>query len=71
MKLKDVILLSLAAAMVIVGIHVTITQGILMSYPILMIAMIFLFWFRFRKAKEAESKGSEQTAMKNKKKRHK
>jgi len=71
MKLKDVILLSLSAAMVIVGIHVTITQGILMSYPVLMVAMILLFWFRFRKAKESERKPSEQTAMKNKKKRHK
>ena len=71
MRLKDVILLSLSAAMVIVGIHVTMTQGILMSYPILMVAMILLFWFRFRKAKESESKASEPTTMKNKKKRQK
>lgn len=71
MKLKDVILLSLASAMVIVGIHLTMTQGILMSYPVLMAAMLFLFWFRYRKAKEAESKRSERTATKHKKKRHK
>lgn len=54
MKLKDVILLSLSAALVIVGTHVTMNQGILFSYPIFMIAIALLFWYQFRKGKNKQ-----------------
>lgn len=54
MGIKDVILLSLSAALVIVGAHVTFTQGIMYSYPIFMGAIALLFWFKFRKANQDE-----------------
>lgn len=62
MGVKDVILLSLSAALVIVGAHLTLTQGVLVSYPVFMFAVAFLFWFRYRKVKhiEHEQRKSEQ-----------
>ncbi|MGY6520174.1 MAG: hypothetical protein ACXIUD_00475 [Mongoliitalea sp.] len=49
MKLLDFILLSLTAAMVIIGTHLTITVGITTSYPVFMFAVAMLFWFQYRK----------------------
>lgn len=49
MKLLDFILLSLTAAMVIIGTHLTITVGITVSYPVFMFAVAMLFWFQYRK----------------------
>lgn len=54
MGVKDVILLSLSAALVVVGAHLTLTQGVLVSYPVFMFAVAFLFWFRYRKVKHIE-----------------
>ena len=69
MGTKDVILLSLSAALVIVGAHITFTQGIMFSYPVFMGAVALLFWFKFRKAVEEEK---EVTGFqKNKKKKKK
>ncbi|MCH7407797.1 hypothetical protein MM239_00190 [Belliella sp. DSM 111904] len=60
MKLTDIILLSLSAALVVVGTHLTITSGISLSYPVFMLAVALLFWYRYRKneqlIKEEESK---------------
>ena len=71
MRLKDVILLSLSAALVIVGTHITMTQGIMFSYPIFMLAVTLLFWFKFRKARHLEEEGTEEkkTFKKQKKKK--
>lgn len=49
MKLADIILLSLSAAMVIIGTHLTITVGLTASYPVFMFAVALLFWYRYRK----------------------
>uniref|UniRef100_UPI0035945035 hypothetical protein n=1 Tax=Aquiflexum sp. TaxID=1872584 RepID=UPI0035945035 len=49
MKLKDIILLSISAALVIVGTHLTITSGVITSYPVFMFAVALLFWYRYRK----------------------
>ncbi|WP_373495872.1 hypothetical protein [Aquiflexum sp.] len=49
MKLKDIILLSLSAALVIVGTHLTMTSGVTTSYPVFMFAVALLFWYRYRK----------------------
>jgi uncharacterized membrane protein len=49
MKLADIILLSLSAAMVIIGTHLTITVGLTSSYPVFMFAVALLFWYRYRK----------------------
>ena len=56
MGVKDVILLALSAALVIVGTHITLTQGILVSYPVFMFAVALLFWFKFRKARHLEKR---------------
>ena len=71
MRLKDVILLSLSAALVIVGTHITMTQGIMFSYPIFMLAVTLLFWFKFRKAIHLEEEGTQEkkTFKKQKKKK--
>lgn len=55
MGIKDVILLSLSAALVIVGAHITFTQGIMFSYPVFMGAVALLFWFKFRKANQEQN----------------
>jgi len=60
MKLPDFLLLSLAAALVIIGTHLTITSGLISSYPVFMFALALLFWYRYRKnqttLKAAETK---------------
>jgi hypothetical protein len=53
MKASDIILLSLSAAFVIIGTHQTITNGIVASYPIFMLAVVFLFWYKYRQNKRA------------------
>ena len=54
MKLLDIILLSLSAALVIVGTHLTITLGLTTSYPVFMFSVVLLFWYRFRKNNQLE-----------------
>jgi uncharacterized membrane protein len=49
MKLPDFLLLSLSAALVIIGTHLTITSGLISSYPVFMFAVALLFWYRYRK----------------------
>ncbi|MFD2203903.1 hypothetical protein [Shivajiella indica] len=48
MKTGDIILLSLSAAFVIIGTHQTITLGITASYPIFMLSVVLLFWYKYR-----------------------
>src|SRR5690554_862936 len=69
MRRIDVVLLPLAAALVIVGAHMTITQGIVASYPIFMMAVTLLFWYKFRKAKQAEVGGTQTGSGREKKKK--
>ena len=49
MKLLDVLILSLALALIIVGIHQTLVNGIGSSYAIFMFAVTLLFWFQLRR----------------------
>lgn len=62
MKTSDIILLSLAAAFVIIGTHQTITVGITASYPIFMLSVVLLFWYKYRQIQRRteEEKPSEQ-----------
>lgn len=71
MKVIDVILLPFAAAMVIIGAHMTWTQGVLASYPVFMLAVASLFWFKYRKTsrKEVEEGRSKAETIKKKKKK--
>lgn len=50
MKLGDVLILSLALALIIIGIHQTMTVGIGGSYAIFMFAVGLLFWFQLRRS---------------------
>lgn len=54
MKLIDYLILPLAAALVIIGAHLTMQHGIVASYPVLMFATALLFWFLYRKRKRGE-----------------
>ncbi|HMQ00396.1 MAG TPA: hypothetical protein PKC24_11495 [Cyclobacteriaceae bacterium] len=49
MKLVDILLLSLAVALLIIGIHQTMTLGIVHSYWILMLSMASLIYYQIRK----------------------
>lgn len=70
MKILDVILLPLAAAFVIVGTHMMVTQGLVAAYPIFMFAVALFFWFRFRKVRsKAKEKPEPETMKKRKRKR--
>jgi type IV secretory pathway TrbD component len=51
MKLPDVILLSLAAALLIIGIHQVMTAGIGNAYWILMLASALFLAYTYRKRK--------------------
>ena len=68
MKLGDVLILSLALALVIIGIHQSLTAGIGASYPIFMFAVGLLFWFQLRrnKTKAAEEEQAPQPPKKKK-----
>ncbi|MBD8491109.1 hypothetical protein IFO69_20310 [Echinicola sp. CAU 1574] len=69
MKLKGIILLSLSAALVIIGTHVTMTQGITFSYPIFMFAVAMLFWYKYLKTKWAEQDQEEVGQQQDRKKK--
>lgn len=60
MDLKDVILLSIGAALIIVGIQLSFTQGAGVSYPVFMFAVAFLFWFKYRRNVANERENAEQ-----------
>lgn len=55
MKVLDIIMLPFAAALVIIGTHVTMQHGVGASYPIFMFAVATLFWFLFRKKRREEN----------------
>jgi uncharacterized membrane protein len=66
MKLPDFLLLSLSAALIIIGTHLTITSGLISSYPVFMFAVALLFWYRYRK-NEATIKSEEEKQVQVKK----
>lgn len=49
MKLFDVILLSLSVVGMIIGIYEVMAVGLGRAYFPLMVAMLFFFWFVYRK----------------------
>lgn len=69
MKLLDIILLPFAAALVIIGAHVTMQQGAGASYPIFMFAVATLFWFLLRKKRREENEPTETELPKKKEKK--
>lgn len=69
MKLIDVLILSLALALSIIGIHQSMTVGIGGSYFIFMFAAGLLFWFQLRRSKVLVEEKEVPTKSKQKKKR--
>jgi hypothetical protein len=51
MKLPDVILLSLAVAFVLIGIHQIMTVGFGNAYWAVMLALVFFFLYNLRRRK--------------------
>ena len=51
MKLTDILILSLAVAILIIGIHQTMVNGFAKSYWILMVPLILYFALNLRKKK--------------------
>lgn len=51
MKLIHVILLSLAAVSLVIGIHRTLTEGFMENYWLFMLSLLFLMLFRYQKPK--------------------
>lgn len=55
MKLIDASILSIALALIVVGIHQTLVSGLGFSYTVFMFAVSLLFWFQLRRNKARES----------------
>lgn len=66
MNVLDTILLPFAAALVIIGAHVTMQHGVGASYPIFMFAVATLFWFIYRKKRREEHEPTENDLAKKK-----
>lgn len=69
MKINDIALLSLAAALVIIGTHQTITVGIVAAYPIFMLSLVLLFWYKFRQNKRREQEQEGKSGKKENKRK--
>ncbi|WP_075348918.1 hypothetical protein [Algoriphagus marinus] len=69
MKLTDAIILSLSLALIIIGVHQSLTVGIEASYAIFMFAVALLFWFQYRKMKVPQEPPSDKKKAKSSKKR--
>lgn len=69
MKINDIALLSLAAALVIIGTHQTITVGIVAAYPIFMLSLVLLFWYKFRQNKKREQEQEDTSGKKENKRK--
>ena len=51
MKLVDTIILSLTVVIFVIGVHQTITVGLMYSYWIFMFSIVLLLIFKYRKGK--------------------
>ncbi|TVP48277.1 MAG: hypothetical protein EA341_11160 [Mongoliibacter sp.] len=69
MKISNISILSLAAATVIIGTHQLITIGLIASYPIFMLSVALLFWYKYRTNKEKETNSTENKKPGRKKKK--
>jgi hypothetical protein len=69
MKLADSLLLSLALALIIIGIHQSWSSGVGGSYFIFMFAVGLLFWFQLRR-NQARSQPNEKVQKPKQKKKN-
>ncbi|NOT74707.1 MAG: hypothetical protein HOP08_07240 [Cyclobacteriaceae bacterium] len=49
MKLLDTIILSLGVVFIIIGAYEVMSVGLKSAYPYLMVALLMIFWFTYRK----------------------
>lgn len=68
MKLADSLILSLALALIVIGIHQSWSTGMGGSYFIFMFAVGLLFWFQLRRNKARVQEKVPEQKPKNKKK---
>lgn len=68
MKLLDYLILPAAAALVVIGGYLTMTQGVGAAYPVLMFAVALLFWFIYRKRLRSEKEDKQEPSSIKKKK---
>ncbi|RIW18429.1 hypothetical protein D0X99_01705 [Algoriphagus lacus] len=68
MKLADSLILSLALALIVIGIHQSWSTGMGGSYFIFMFAVGLLFWFQLRRNKARVHEKVPEQKPKNKKK---
>ena len=71
MRLLDTTLLSLAAAVLIIGIHQTMTLGLTHSYWILMLSSMLLLWYTFRKRSQVKNEEPPKSVKRSKKRQRK
>jgi 4-hydroxybenzoate polyprenyltransferase len=69
LKLADALILSLSLALIIIGVHQSLTVGIESSYAIFMFAVALLFWFQYRRIKKPQNPPAENKKAKAAKKR--
>lgn len=62
-------ILSLALALVVIGVHQSMTAGVGGSYPIFMFAVALLFWFQLRRNKVTPNDDQRPAKPEKKKKR--
>ena len=67
MRLLDTTLLSLAAAVLIIGVHQTMTMGLAHSYWILMLSSMLLLWYTFRKRVQTQNEEPQKSVKRSKK----
>lgn len=63
-------MLALAAALVVIGAHLTMKAGIMASYPLFMFAVVLLFWHMYRKRDVEESEKAQEKPGKKKRNRN-
>ena len=69
LKLADALIISLSLALIIIGVHQSLTVGIEASYAIFMFEVAILFWFQYRRTKKAQEPPVNKNKSKANKKR--
>ncbi|WP_226389587.1 hypothetical protein [Penaeicola halotolerans] len=69
MKTLDITLLSVSAALFIIGVHQTYIGGIEFSYSIFMLSLAMLFWYQLRKRNTSAQTPSDKKKKGNKQKK--
>ncbi len=75
MRLLDAILLSISAAMFIIGVHQTmvgsetVSEGVANAYVFFMASLLLLFWYRARRKNQQQKQIKQERQIKKKNKK--